>query len=533
MESLFKRYADSTGMPTTTWPVAELMVALTLPKRGEVTVFDPAAGTGELLAAALAHPTWHVRGQELDSGLAALADQRLNIFKVGEPCSVTVTAGDSLRDDQFPGLQADVALCHPPFGDREWGAEELAHHSRWVYGAPPKSEPELAWVQHCLAHLIPGGVAALLLPPAVASRASGRRIRAELLRRGALRAVIALPPGAVRPRHVPVHLWLLARPDDRVPLDPRVLLVDGASLADREAEKGEEGTDAGWDGFCAMTLRAWQAFTGEDAVGTDALEGGELSGGWRIVRAIDLLDESVDVSPVRHVAPPQAGQSPSWTRDEARALSLRLRAALATAQAALPGEDWRPADRSQGWRSMTVDDLGRAGMAEFYRASSKRPEIPLHLGDVIVSAMAGASRGIVVVTREVLAAQDSGVVVGPHEHLIRPVPEVLDPWFLAGFLAAPANVKQASYGTGATRIDARRLTVPLLPIDQQRRYAAVFRRLHELADSIAQVNELATELAGLLAWSLSDGTLLPPDSDETYDGRTMTLTTIRGNPYLG
>ena len=87
-------------------------------------------------------------------------------------------------------------------------------------------------MQHCLAHLAPGGAAALSCSrPAVASRASGRRIRAELLRRGALRAVIALPPGAVRPRHVPVHLWLLTRPDDRVPLDPRMLLVDGSSLA--------------------------------------------------------------------------------------------------------------------------------------------------------------------------------------------------------------------------------------------------------------------------------------------------------------
>jgi hypothetical protein len=518
MDSLFERYADSTGMPATPPSVASLMAELTMPKRGEVTVFDPAAGTGELLAAAFAHAAWNVRGQELDSGLAALAGLRLEILAEEGPYSATVAAGDALRDDQFSGLQADVALCHPPFGDREWGAEALAHDARWAYGPPPKSEPELAWLQHCLAHLAPGGAAALLLPPAVASRASGRRIRAELLRRGALRAVIALPPGAVRPRHVPVHLWLLSRPDDQVPLDPRVLLVDGSSLADGEAEKGEGGTEAGWSGFRAMTLRAWQAFTGEDAAAPDAREDGEKSGGWRIVRAIDLLDESVDVSPVRHVAPPQAGLSPSWTRDEVRALSRQLRAALAIARAVLPGEDWLPADRSQQWRSMTVDDLVRAGMAEFYRASSKRPEIPLRPGDVIVSALAGTSRGIVVVTPEFLAVQGSGVVLGPHEHLIRPAPEVLDPWFLAGFLAAPANVKQASYGTGATRIDARRLTVPLLPIDQQRLYAAVFRRLQELADAIAQVNGLATELAGLLAWSLADGTLLPPDSDETRDG---------------
>jgi hypothetical protein len=518
MEALFDRYADGTGLPATPPPVAQLMAELTLPRREELTVFDPAAGTGELLAAALVRGAWDVCGMELDSGLAALAHLRLNVLMDGGPYSAAVIAGDSLRNDQFPGIQADVALCHPPFGDRNWGAKELARDPRWAYGIPPKAEPELAWVQHCLAHLVPGGAAALLLPPAVASRASGRRIRAELLRRGALRAVIALPPGAVRPRHVPVHLWLLTHPDDRVSLDPRVLLVDGASLADSEEDNAEGGTEPGWHSFRAMTLHAWREFIGEDGAGSDHLAGTEARGGWRVIRAIDLLDESVDVSPVRHVAPTQSVMSPSWTRDEVHALSQRLRTALTTAQATLPGEDWRPADRSQRWRSMTVDDLVKLGMAELYRATSKRPEVPLRAGDVIVSAGAGADRGIVVVTDESLATQGSGTLLGSHEHLIRPESKALDSWFLAGFLAAPANVKQASYGTGANRIDARRLTVPMLPVDQQHRYGAVFRRLRELADAVTRVNELATELGDLLAWSLADGTLVPPDAHATSEG---------------
>ena len=49
-----------------------------------------------------------------------------------------------------------------------------------------------------LARLAPGGTAALLLPPTVASRRAGRRIRAALLRPGVLRALVALPPGAHR-----------------------------------------------------------------------------------------------------------------------------------------------------------------------------------------------------------------------------------------------------------------------------------------------------------------------------------------------
>ncbi|NEB82780.1 N-6 DNA methylase, partial [Streptomyces anulatus] len=103
---------------------------------------------------------------------------------------------DTLRADAFGRLATDTVLCHPPFNDRNWGHDELAYDPRWEYGFPARVESELAWVQHALARLRDGGTAVLLMPPAAASRRSGRRIRADLLRRGALRAVIALPAGA-------------------------------------------------------------------------------------------------------------------------------------------------------------------------------------------------------------------------------------------------------------------------------------------------------------------------------------------------
>ncbi|MZE77930.1 N-6 DNA methylase, partial [Streptomyces sp. SID5475] len=70
---------------------------------------------------------------------------------------------DSLREDgpAFRG-EADVVLCNPPFNERDWGHAELATDPRWVYGHPPRTEPELAWVQHALACLRPGGTAVLL-----------------------------------------------------------------------------------------------------------------------------------------------------------------------------------------------------------------------------------------------------------------------------------------------------------------------------------------------------------------------------------
>ncbi|MFE4519417.1 N-6 DNA methylase, partial [Kitasatospora sp. NPDC056783] len=177
-------------------PLAELMAELAGPAE---LVLDPACGFGALLGAA--GPAATVAGQELDPDLAALTAVRLALRADGP---VDVRAGDSLRADAHPELRADAVLCHPPFNERSWGNEELAYDTRWEYGLPPRTESELAWVQHALAHLKENGCAVLLMPPAAASRRSGRRIRADLLRRGALRAVVALPARSAPPTRIPL-----------------------------------------------------------------------------------------------------------------------------------------------------------------------------------------------------------------------------------------------------------------------------------------------------------------------------------------
>ena len=103
-------------------------------------------------------------------------------------------------------------LCDPPTGVKDWGHDELGYDPRWEFGLPPRSEPELAWLQHCYAHVRPGGTAIVVMPSTVASRRSGRRVRAEMLRRGALQELVALPPGLASSHALGVHLWILTRP---------------------------------------------------------------------------------------------------------------------------------------------------------------------------------------------------------------------------------------------------------------------------------------------------------------------------------
>ncbi|MEV6239903.1 N-6 DNA methylase [Lentzea sp. NPDC051838] len=194
-EFLHARYleAHSRLLNPTPPEIAELVVELT---DGD-TVIDPACGTGSLLMASKAR---NKIGQELDPTTAVIARRRL-------PHAQIIT-GDSLRHNGID-QKADAVVCDPPWHDRTWGHEELVGDARWTYGLPPRGEPELAWLQHCLSLTKPGGQVAVLLPSAAANRRPGKRIRGNLLRAGAIRAVITVQPGR--------DLWLLRNPVGKAP----------------------------------------------------------------------------------------------------------------------------------------------------------------------------------------------------------------------------------------------------------------------------------------------------------------------------
>ncbi|WP_406385399.1 class I SAM-dependent DNA methyltransferase [Streptomyces sp. NBC_01618] len=174
-------------------------------------VFDPACGIGVLLLSVAVEAGTRCRGQEIDADSARFAQLRADLLDRSDVC---IVAGDSLRADGWPGFKADLVVCDPPAGVTEWGREELLLDSRWELGTPSKAEGELAWLQHAYAHTEPGGQVLMVMPASVAYRKAGRRIRAELVRRGILRQVIALPPGTATSHALPVHLWSLQRPEN-------------------------------------------------------------------------------------------------------------------------------------------------------------------------------------------------------------------------------------------------------------------------------------------------------------------------------
>jgi type I restriction-modification system DNA methylase subunit len=486
--------------------LADLMVGIA--DVGGGSVLDPAAGTGATLRAAVRAGCTSAYGQELHEDLAKLAGLWLALRDVpGEVCP-----GDSLRADAFSGRTVDAVVCHPPFGVTNWGHDELGYDPRWEYGAPPRTEPELAWVQHGLAHVRPGGHAVLLMPPTVASRRAGRRIRAELLRRGALRAVIALPPGAAAPHGVPLHLWVLRRPAADAPAPARALLVDAA--------------DGDLAELYGRVLATWRAFA--------AARDGDLeeAGFARAVPVIELLDEEVDLTPTRRQ--PAVGEA---SGEHLVRITKRLAAIVGDLPALMPQVTPEP-DGATAPLTLSIAELARTGALQMIgpvraTAGSSDDEsagktagpvvltgrdvvtgaeasgrddgklaqhIPLAVGDVVVPM---AARQLIarVITTE-------GMLLGGNLYLLRPNPAALDSWFLAGQLRTSANEKQTTSLSG-TRIDVRRAQVRRLPLEEQRAHGEAFRRLNAFESALRQIAELGTELVQLTTDGLAGGSLRP------------------------
>lgn len=255
------REAAGTGVPPGIAPLADI-AAIVTEGIGAPAVHDPACDEGDLLAA-VARRIGHcgvISGQDLSAARADIAGQRLRLLD--EKADVTARVGDSLLAS-LPAERYDLVVCDPPFNVKDWGYDRLpaGDDPRLAYGTPPRTEPELAWALHCVALLAPGGHAVVRMPAQVAHRRSGRRIRSELLRWGALRAVVDHPEAKA-------HIWILSPRGE----SSQLLVSNG------------EGFGEAWKSFSAVPnapLAAADSAT---------------------VPLMRLWDEDVDISPAVYLA---------------------------------------------------------------------------------------------------------------------------------------------------------------------------------------------------------------------------------------
>ena len=206
-------------------------------------VFDPAAGdAGVLLLTAQMHDAGDARtpegvkrqggprellGYEVNPSVLWLA--RARMFLYGQKATLEVT--NSLLEPSVQGVAADVVVVDPPFGMKDWGDARTILDPRWEFGGPPARSADFAWLQVAWQALRPGGVALVLLPQGSLFRQGAEsEIRRNMLRAGAVSAIVSLPAKMRTNTSIKCVLWVLQRPETPTVKTSQVLLIDATDM---------------------------------------------------------------------------------------------------------------------------------------------------------------------------------------------------------------------------------------------------------------------------------------------------------------
>ncbi|MDQ3485135.1 MAG: SAM-dependent methyltransferase [Actinomycetota bacterium] len=188
------------NMYSTAEELAELLARLGEARPGDV-VLDPAMGEGGVLlavarsAGALGFDI-ELYGQELDRDAWQIAATRLLLGAAD--AHVGVPEHDSIREDLWPDVSADVVLLDPPYG----------------HGAPELRK----WLAHAIAHLAPDGRAVFAVPAhAIVDVSSARRLPdkkvrealVDLAKRGLVESVVVLPRRVRSDVAGPLTVWVI------------------------------------------------------------------------------------------------------------------------------------------------------------------------------------------------------------------------------------------------------------------------------------------------------------------------------------
>lgn len=211
------------GQYFTPRPLIDCIVRLMKPQPGEV-IQDPAAGTAGFLVAADRYikdatdelyglPQAQVffqrnnalTGIELVPDTHRLALMNLMLHGVEGP----IALGDSLSPDGEALGTADLILTNPPFGTKKGGGRP----SRSDFSVTADtSNKQLAFVEHVVRALKPGGRAAVVVPDNVLFEDNtGRRLRHWLMELADLHTILRLPTGIFYAQGVKTNVLFLRR----------------------------------------------------------------------------------------------------------------------------------------------------------------------------------------------------------------------------------------------------------------------------------------------------------------------------------
>jgi len=273
-EYFIKRFAAAEGHRGgefyTPRSVTRLLVEMLEPYEGRV--LDPACGSCGLFIQSADFIQSHggqarkisIYGQENNQATWRIGRMNLAIHALaGE-----IRLGDSLLNDQHPGLKADFVLANPPFNQDKWGVAQVAEDARWKFGAPPDSNANYAWIQHFIHHLSPDGRAGFVMANgSLTSNQSGEGgIRETIVREDLVDCIVACPGQLFYTTQIPVCLWFLDRNKQSSSERDRrgqVLFIDARQMGQKISRTQIEFTDEEIRQIVG-TYHAWRGTTDEE-----------------------------------------------------------------------------------------------------------------------------------------------------------------------------------------------------------------------------------------------------------------------------
>ena len=275
-EFLIAQFANDAGKKGgefyTPKQVVRLLVECLDPTPGE-SVYDPTCGSGGMLLEAAEYVREYYQedpsslllfGQERNLNTWCICRMNLLLHSID---FASVLRGDTLRspghlDSEGRLRTFDVVIANPPFSLKRWGHELWKAgdpFGRDVYGCPPPSYGDMAFLQHMLASLGPRGRAGVVLPHGALFRShTERAIRRGLLEDDLVDSIISLPRNLFYGTSIPACIWILskAKPESR---KGRVLFVDGS----REMLPGRNQNELS-DNHVERLRDAYRTFSEED-----------------------------------------------------------------------------------------------------------------------------------------------------------------------------------------------------------------------------------------------------------------------------
>lgn len=209
------------GQYFTPRPLIDCIVRLMKPKAGEI-IQDPAAGTGGFLVAAdryikdqtddlyaLTQAQGFFQRHNAIVGVELVPDtQRLGLMNLMlHGIEGSLIPGDSLTPDGEALGKANLILTNPPFGTKKGGGRP----NRADFSITAESSnKQLAFVEHIVRALVPGGRAAVVLPDNVLFEDNtGKRLRQWVMELADLHTILRLPTGIFYAQGVKTNVLFL------------------------------------------------------------------------------------------------------------------------------------------------------------------------------------------------------------------------------------------------------------------------------------------------------------------------------------